>query len=89
METFIRNFIEENIRKHSYRMSVTRVEKDENTSDNVYIVKLHGGANGWGRFTNYLTEIKTIVDLFNDVALVNWYSDIPDDLYDVTLSIKL
>lgn len=89
MVAFIRNFIQENIRKHGYRMSVIYVKKDENTSDNVYIVKLHGGANGHGRLTNYLTEIKTIVDLFNDVVLVNWDSDIPDDLYDVTLSIKL
>lgn len=89
MEAFIRNFIEENIRKHSYRMSVIYVKKDENESDNIYIVKLHGGANGYGRLTNYLTEIKTIVDLFNDVVLVDWYSDIPDDIYNVTLSIKL
>lgn len=89
MEAFIRNFIEENIRKHGYRMFVSYVKKDENTSDNIYTVKLHGGANGHGRLTNYLIEIKTIVDLFNNVVLINWDSDIPDDLYDVYLSIKL
>lgn len=89
METFIRNFIEENIKNKNLKMSVSSVKKVEDRTDHIAIVKLHGGANGHGRLTNYLSEIKAIVDLFNDVVLVNWRSDIPDDVYDVTLSIKL
>ena len=88
MENFIKNYIEENIRKHGYRLSVGPITIDDEDSKH-YKVIIYGGANGHGRLTNYLSEIKTIVDLFNEVYMVDWRSDLLDDVFSITLIIKL
>lgn len=89
MENFIKNYIEQEIRNKNYKLSVGSITLDN--SDNVknYFVTIYGGANGHGRLTKYLSEIKDIVDLFNEVYMVGWDSDLIDDLFAVTLLIKL
>lgn len=90
MENFIRNYITENIRKKGYKLFVGPITVDNDDENNKhYKVVIHGGANGHGRLTNYLTEIKDIVDLFNEVYMVDWKSDLLDDLFSITLIIKL
>jgi hypothetical protein len=92
MENFIKNHIEQEIRKKNYKLSVGSVIKsndDDNSDNNVYLVTIYGGANGHGRLTKYLSEIKDIVDLFNNIYMVNWDSDLLDDLFAITLLIKL
>lgn len=87
MENFIKNHIEQEIRKKKYKLSVGLVKLDDDSKS--YIVTIYGGANGHGRLTRYLSEIKDIVDLFNEVYMVNWNSDLLDDLFSITLLIKL
>lgn len=91
MENFIKNHIEQEIRKKNYKLSVGSITLDTNNSDNAknYFVTIYGGANGHGRLTKYLSEVKDIVDLFNEVYMVGWDSDLIDDLFAVTLLIKL
>lgn len=92
MENFIKNHIEQEIRKKNYKLSVGPVIKsndDDNSDNNVYLVTIYGGANGHGRLTKYLSEIKDVVDLFNEIYMVDWKSDLLDDLFAITLLIKL
>lgn len=91
MENFIKNHIEQEIRKKNYKLSVGPVIKsDEDNPDvKVYLVTIYGGANGHGRLTKYLSEIKDVVDLFNEIYMVDWKSDLLDDLFAITLLVKL
>lgn len=56
--------------------------------DNYFIVKLYGGDNGWGRLTNYISDIKLIVDQFEDVWLIDWINDAPDDVWVLRIGIQ-
>lgn len=84
METVIRKLIEDKINQKQYKMSLGKVEA---FSEELYIVEIHGGMNGFGRWSNYLTEIKDIVDLFDRVYLSDLNTDSMDDVYAFTLMI--
>lgn len=56
--------------------------------DNYYIVTIYGGDNGWGRLTNYLHDVKLIVDQFEDVWLIDWINDAPDDVWVLRIGIQ-
>ena len=56
--------------------------------DNYFIVKLYGGDNGWGRLTNYISDIKLIVYQFEDVWLIDWINDAPDDVWVLRIGIQ-
>ena len=88
MENFIKNRIEQEIHNKNYKLSVGSVKLDDDNSK-TYCVTIYGGANGHGRLTKYLSEIKDIIDLFNEVYMVDWKSDLLDDLFTITLLIRL
>lgn len=46
-----------------------------------FIVTIHGGNNGYGRLTNYLSDLKLIVDQFDDTWLIDWTNDCVDDIW--------
>jgi len=54
-----------------------------------YIVKLHGGRNGDGNWTRYLSDMNLIFlklkEIFNRVYLLTWENDCPDDVFDVRI----
>ena len=55
-----------------------------------YIVKLHGGLNGNGNWHNYLKDIQYIINEFKDKAyIIKLDVDVPDDVWDLYLGIKL
>lgn len=57
--------------------------------DNYFIVKFYGGDNGFGRLTDYLSDIKLIVDQFEeDVWLIDWTNDTPDDFWILRIGIQ-
>lgn len=59
----------------------TKIECDriEQKLDHCEITLL-GGNNGLGRLTNYLSDLKLIVDQFDSAWLIKY---IPDNLYDL------
>lgn len=66
-----------------------RIEVHEiEPKDNYYIVTIYGGDNGWGRLTNYLTDVKLIIDQFEDVWLIDWINDAPDDVWVLRIGIQ-
>lgn len=89
MKTVVKNLIEKYITEKQYKISIMSVE-DAQSSDGEHIiyVQLKGGLNGYGRLSNYLSEVRNIVNLFNNVHLIEWKPDNIDDIYYITLSIS-
>lgn len=52
------------------------------------IVTLSGGLNGHGRFSNYLEDVKHIIDQFDQVCLIEWKNDCLDDVWSLKISVK-
>lgn len=71
--------------KHLCRSQIEVYEV--NPQDDYYIVTIYGGDNGWGRLTNYLTDVKLIVDQFEDVWLIDWINT-PDDVWTLRIAIQ-
>lgn len=89
MKKIVNNLIEKHIVEKQYRISILSITDEcDSDGENTIYVKLKGGLNGHGRLSNYLSEIKSIVDLFNNVHLIEWNSDNLDDLYYITLAIS-
>ena len=55
---------------------------------NHYVVTLYGGLNGCGRLHNYLHDIQKIINQFDNVWLVNWDNDCPDDVWVLKIGIR-
>lgn len=72
--------------KHLYRGHIEILEIKP--MDNYYIVTIYGGDNGYGRLSNYLTDIKLIVDQFEDVWLIDWINDALDDVWTLRIGIQ-
>lgn len=53
-----------------------------------YEITLLGGNNGLGRLTNYLSDLKLIVDQFDNAWLIKCMSDNLDDLWMIRLGVK-
>ena len=62
-------------------------EKIEQKIDHCEITLL-GGNNGIGRLTNYLSDLKLIVDQFDTVWLIKCMPDNLDDLWMIRLGVK-
>jgi len=72
--------------KHLCRSRIEVYEVDP--QDNYYVVTIYGGDNGYGRLTNYLSDIKLIVDQFEDVWLIDWVNDVLDDVWTLRIGIQ-
>lgn len=89
MKTVVKNLIEKYITEKQYKISIMSISNEQSSDgENIVYIQLKGGLNGYGRLSNYLFEIKSIVDLFNNVHLIEWNSDNVDDIYYVTLAIS-
>lgn len=89
MKTVVKNLIEKYIAEKQYKISILSAnEAHSSDGEDIIYIQLKGGLNGCGRLSNYLSEIKSIVDLFNNVHLIEWNSDNVDDIYYVTLAIS-
>lgn len=55
---------------------------------NHYVVTLYGGLNGCGRLHNYLNDVQEIINQFDNVWLVNWDNDCPDDVWTLKIGIR-
>lgn len=83
-ESVIRYRISKVLKRCQTNISCEEIEPQ----DNYFIVKLYGGDNGWGRLTNYISDIKLIVDQFEDVWLIDWINDAPDDVWVLRIGIQ-
>lgn len=62
-------------------------DKIEQKSDYCEITLL-GGNNGLGRLTNYLSDLKLIVDQFDNAWLIKCIPDNLDDLWMIRLGVR-
>lgn len=61
----------------------TRIRSNINVEPiaDYFIVTICGGNNGYGRLTNYLSDLKLIIDQFDDTWLIDWINDCVDDIW--------
>ena len=61
----------------------TRIKSDINIEPiaDYFIITIYGGNNGYGRLTNYLSDLKLIIDQFDDTWLIDWTNDCVDDVW--------
>lgn len=70
-----------------YRIERLFIDSVEEFPDH-FIVTLSGGLNGYGRFSNYLEDVKHIIDQFDQVCLIEWKNDCLDDIWTLKILIK-
>jgi len=68
---------------------VAGVPSPEEIGNPHYVWAIHGGKNGSGRWNEYLVDLLSTVNklkmIFNKVAILSIYTDIPDDVFDVRI----
>jgi hypothetical protein len=90
IEKFIINRISEVFTKYNIKkIKLNYITTEEEDGHVYYIVRLLGGENGHGRFSNYLEDVKHIIDAFDHAWLINWTNDCLDDLWKLEFGIKL
>lgn len=82
---FIKSRINQGISscKTSMRCSAVEINKDH------LIVTINGGNNGYSDFNQYLTDIKTIINYFDKVWLIDWVNDCLDDVWVLRIGIGI
>lgn len=86
IEKFIINKIKFAIEKfnlHNIKLNYINEEKD------YWVIHLLGGENGHGRFSNYLEDVKHIINQFDNTWLIEWTNDCLDDFWKLTFAIKI
>jgi hypothetical protein len=57
-----------------------------------YILELYGGLNGRGQFLFYMEDVSNLVKMlmirFNQVWLIKWENDCPDDVFTISLGMR-
>lgn len=57
-----------------------------------YILSIHGGLNGNGKWVTYLKDVEYVVSVlserFRSVELYNWKNDVLDDVWDLKLVLR-
>lgn len=66
------------------KIKVTNIE----SITDYFIVTIYGGNNGYGRLTNYLSDLKLIIDQFDDTWLIDWTNDCLDDAWSFKFAIR-
>lgn len=90
METYIKNKIQDALDKYNIQnIKIGRIIKEE-TRDYMwcFTVSISGGDNGHGRFSNYLEDVKHIIDQFDRTWLIKWENDCPDDVWYLKFGIE-
>ena len=88
MEKYIITKIESTIKKYNLsNIKLNYVTKGEDAL-NYWIVTLYGGENGRGRFSNYLEDVKHIIDQFDHTWLIKWENDCLDDVWTLKFGIR-
>ena len=69
-------------------------EDDPNGDANpYYILTLYGGLNGNGKLLFYMEDIEKLIKKlmirFTNVWLINWTNDCPDDVFDISIGLRL
>lgn len=82
---FIKSRINQGINscKTPMRCSTVEVHKDH------VVVTINGGNNGYSDFNQYLTDIKTIINYFDKVWLIDWVNDCLDDVWVLRIGIGI
>ena len=90
MEKYIITKIESTVKKYNLinikLLYVTKIS-DKDVSD-YWIVTLSGGKNGRGRFSNYLEDVKHVIDQFDHTWLIKWENDCLDDVWTLKFGIR-
>ena len=62
------------------------------TAGDYYILDLYGGLNGRGQFLFYMEDVSELVKMlmirFDDVWLIKWENDCPDDIYTLSIGMR-
>jgi hypothetical protein len=81
--------LSEIIEKHRHgkttKLSFGDFKKDE---DGTWILKVYGGLNGWGEWTDYLEDITDLFDVLSEKYLV-WVVDLDVDCLDDTFELSI
>lgn len=83
-ENVIRELIEKAIPRTHSKITLKEII-NKNTH---YVVTLYGGLNGYGRLHNYLNDVQEIINQFDNVWLVTWDNDCPDDVWILRIGIR-
>lgn len=83
-ENCIRELIEKTLPRTHSKITLHEIVN----KGNHYVVTLYGGLNGCGRLHNYLNDVQEIINQFNNVWLVNWDNDCPDDVWVLKIGVR-
>lgn len=83
-ENIIRKLIEKTLPRTYSKITLDEIIN----KNNHYVVTLYGGLNGYGRLHNYLNDVKEIINQFDNVWLINWDNDCPDDVWVLKIGIR-
>lgn len=64
---------------------------EEDANPFYYVLSLHGGLNGRGRWSNYLSTLlkmfSELENIFKDAWIIDFDVDAPDDVFDIEIGI--